>query len=191
MKLIYTNLGILTEERVRELKECGYGVDECGMAGEMAGPSMRMGAGYMGDEMSEPVTRVVVVGPGQEDVLEEGGMASTAGTPSYSSNQGVVELGPQGGIAGSAASGNPGGANVPNPMEPRGKSTVVITPSNDIKESFNHRAERLLEEWMQEELHGDQDKLDLDDDGEIEASDLMLLRRGLRDKQVGKDRKRG
>ena len=190
MKLIYTNFGILTEERVRELKECGYEMDECGMAGEMAGPSMRMGAGYHEMDEEEPV-KVVVIGPGQEDVLEEGGMASTAGTPSYSSNQGVVELGPQGGIAGSAASGNPGGANVPNPMEPRGKSTVVITPSNDIKESFNHRAERLLEEWMQEELHGDQDKLDLDDDGEIEASDLMLLRRGLRDKQVGKDRKRG
>ena len=47
-----------------------------------------------------------------------------------------------------------------------------------------------MEVDMDEELHGDQDKLDLDDDGEIEASDLAMLRRGLTDKQVGEDRKR-
>jgi hypothetical protein len=58
------------------------------------------------------------------------------------------------------------------------------------KENYNRHVERILEAWMEEELHGDQDKLDLDDDGEIEASDLMLIRRGLKDKQVGKDRKR-
>jgi hypothetical protein len=182
MKLIYTNLGILTEERVRELKECGYGVDECGMAGEMAGPSLRMGGGYMGDEISEPVTRVVVVGPGQEDVLEEGDTSTPADGGSVTGTQ-VGNVGPQG-VPGSAASGNPGGANVPNPSEPKTK-----------KESFNHRAEALLEAWMkeevEEELHGNQDKLDLDDDGEIEASDLAMLRRGLKDKHVGKDRKRG
>lgn len=169
MKLIYTNYGILTEERVRELKEYGYGVEECGMAGEMAGPPMRMGGGYMGDEVSEPVTKVVILEPGQDGVIEEGGMASTAGTQSYSSNQGVVEVGPQGGIAGSAASGNPGGANVPDPMEKRGEPRVVISPSNDLKEAFNRRAEALLEAWLEEEakkeekdeLHGDQDELDV------------------------------
>jgi len=187
IRLIYTNHGILTEERVRELKECGYRMEECG-SWDVGGPTgLRSSDRYMGDE---PVAKVVIVGPGQEDVLEEGGMASTAGTPSYSSNQGVVELGPQGGIAGSAASANPGGANVPNPMEPRGEPTVVITPSNKL-ESFNRRAERLLEAWMEEELHGGQGKLDLDDDGKIEASDLAMLRRGLKDKHVGKDRKRG
>ena len=171
MKLIYTNFGILTEERVRELKECGYGVEECGMAGEMAGPSMRMGGGYMGDEMSEPVTRVVVVGPGQEDVLEEGDTSTPADGGSVTGTQ----------ATGSAPNG-PAGA--PSP------SGAAVT-----KESFNRRAEALLEAWMkeevEEELHGNQDKLDLDDDGEIEASDLAMLRRGLKDKHVGKDRKRG
>lgn len=168
MKLIYTNLGILTEERVRELKECGYGVDECGMAGEMAGPSMRMGGGYLGDE---PVTRVVVVGPGQEDVLEEGDTSTPADG---------------GSVTGTQASGSPpnGPAGAPAP------SGAAVT-----REVFNRRAEALLEAWMkeevEEELKGDQDKLDLDDDGEIEASDLKMLRRGLKDKHVGKDRKRG
>jgi hypothetical protein len=59
-----------------------------------------------------------------------------------------------------------------------------------VAERFHRRAEALLEAWLEEELHGDQDKLDLDDDGEIEASDLAMLRHGLTDKQVGEDRKR-
>ena len=46
-----------------------------------------------------------------------------------------------------------------------------------------------VEEDIDEKLHGHQDKLDLDDDGKIEASDLKMLRRGLKDKHVGKDRK--
>jgi hypothetical protein len=173
MKLIYTNLGILTEERVRELKECGYDMKECGIAGgyddEMP---LRMGAGY--HEMPEhemPAKIIVVRGGLEEDVLEEGGMDGTEGSPGYSDNQGALGVGPQG-TDGSAASGNPGGANT-------------------VRENFNRRAAALLEAWLEEELHGEQDKLDLDDDGEIEASDLMLLRRGLTDKQVGKDRKRG
>lgn len=166
MKLIYTNYGILTEERVRELKECGYGVEECGMAGEMAGPPMRMGAGYHEMDGEEPV-KVVILGPGQEDVLEEGDTSTPADGGSVTGTQVAVAM-PSG----------PGGAPAP-----AGSSVVA--------ESFNRRAEALLEAWMEEELHGNQDKLDLDDDGEIEASDLEMLRHGLRDKHVGKDRKRG
>lgn len=171
MKLIYTNHGILTEERVRELRECGYEMEECGYAGAMDGESaIRMGGGYHDMDPEEPVAKVVILGPGQEDVLEEGDTSSPADGGSVTGTQ-VGNVGPQG-VAGSAASGNPGGANT-------------------VHESFNRRAERLLEAWMEEELHGDQDKLDLDDDGEIEASDLEMLRHGLKDKQVGKDRKRG
>ena len=33
MRFIYTNQGILSEERVQELKECGVGIEECGVAG--------------------------------------------------------------------------------------------------------------------------------------------------------------
>ncbi len=172
MKLIYTNLGILTEERVRELKESGYDVQECGMAGgyddEMP---LRMGAGYHEMPENEMPAKIIVVRGGlEEDVLEEGDTSSPADGGSVTGTQ-AANVGPQG-TAGSAASGNPGGANTTG-------------------ESFNRRASALLEAWMEEELHGNQDKLDLDDDGEIEASDLMLLRRGLTDKQVGKDRKRG
>lgn len=185
VRLVYTNHGILTEERVRELKECGYEMEECG-SWDVEGPSMRT-------QHDKPVSKVIILGPGQEDVLEEGDTSTPADGGSVTGTQ-VGNVGPQGGIAGSAASGNPGGANVPNPMERRGEPTVVITPSNKL-ESFNRRAEALLETWMkeevEEELHGDQDKLDLDDDGKIEASDLEMLRHGLTDKQVGKDRKRG
>lgn len=162
VRLFYTNHGILTEERVRELKECGYEMEECG-SWDVEGPSMKT-------QHDEPMAKVVILGPGQEDVLEEGDTSSPADGGSITGTQ-VGNVGPQG-IAGSAASGNPGGANT-------------------VHESFNRRAERLLEAWMEEELHGDQDKLDLDDDGEIEASDLEMLRHGLKDKQVGKDRKRG
>lgn len=168
MKLIYTNYGILTEERVRELKECGYGVDECGMAGEMGGGPIRMSADYHEMDGEEPV-RVVILGPGQEDVLEEGDTSTPADGGSVTGTQVAVAM-PSG----------PGGAPAP--------SGAAVT-----KEAFNRRAEALLETWMkeevEEELHGNQDKLDLDDDGEIEASDLKMLRRGLRDKHVGKDRK--
>ena len=166
VRLIYTNHGILTEERVRELKECGYEMEECG-SWDVKGPSMTA-------RHDEPVAKVVILGPGEEDVLEEGDTSSPADGGSVTGTQ-VANVGPQG-TTGSAASGNPGGANT-------------------VHENFNRRAERLLEEWMkeevEEELHGDQDKLDLDDDGKIEASDLKMLRRGLKDKQVGKDRKRG
>ena len=172
MKLVYTNYGILTEERVRELKECGYGVDECGMAGEMGGTPIRMAHNY--HDMDEPEmdspSKVIVIS-GEEDILEEGDTSTPADGGSVTGTQ----------ASGSAPNG-PAGA--PSP------SGAAVT-----KEAFNRRAEALLEAWMkeevEEELHGDQDKLDLDDDGEIEASDLMLLRRGLTDKQVGKDRKRG
>lgn len=189
VRLVYTNHGILTEERVRELKECGYEMEECG-SWDVGGPTgLRSSDRYMGDE---PVAKVVIVGPGQEDVLEEGDTSTPADGGSVTGTQ-VGNVGPQG-TPGSAASGNPGGANVPDPLERRGEPTVVITPSNKL-ESFNRRAEALLETWMkeevEEELHGDQDKLDLDDDGKIEASDLAMLRRGLKDKHVGKDRKRG
>ena len=181
MKLIYTNLGILTEERVRELKECGYEMEECGCAGELDDAMhMRGGADYheMDHAMEEPETIVIKVVP-EEGVLEEGDTSSPADGGSVTGTQ-AANVGPQG-TAGSAASGNPGGANVPNSSELK-------------KEAFNRRASALLEAWMkeevEEELHGDQKKLDLDDDGEIEASDLKMLRRGLRDKHVGKDRKR-
>ena len=162
VRLIYTNHGILTEERVRELKECGYEMEECG-SWDVEGPKMRT-------QYDEPVAKVVILGPGEEEVLEEGDTSTPADGGSVTGTQ-VANVAPQG-ITGSAASGYPGGANT-------------------VHESFNRRAERLLEAWMEEELHGDQDKLDLDDDGEIEASDLEMLRHGLKDKQVGKDRKRG
>lgn len=143
IRMIYTNHGILTEEHVRDLKECGYEMEECG-SWEVEGPSMRVSDRYMGDE---PVSKVVILGLG-EGVLEEGGMDGTEGSPGYSGNQ-VANVGQQG-VAGSAASGNPGGANVPD-------STKT--------ESFNRRAERLLEAWLEEEveeeLHGDQDELDI------------------------------
>lgn len=173
MKLIYTNHGILTEERVRELKECGYEMEECGMAGAYDDKSpLRMGADY--HEMPEDKPNIIVVRGLEEDVLEEGDTSNPADGGSVTGTQVAV-----------AAPSGPGGA--PSP------SGAAVTA-----EAFNHRAEALLEAWMKEEveedmdekLHGDQDKLDLDDDGEIEASDLRMLRRGLRDKHVGKDRKR-
>ena len=198
IRMIYTNHGILTEEHVRDLKEYGYEMEECG-SWDVEGPSMGVSDRYMGDEMEEPVANVLVVrgsgleeGEHQDDKygdrsnyspdygsMEEASL--TEGDTSVSiegtaTGTQVGNVGPQG-IPGSAASVNPGGANVPNPSEPK-------------KEAFNHRAEALLEAWLEEELHGDQDKLDLDDDGEIEASDLEMLRHGLKDKQVGKDRKR-
>ena len=165
MKLIYTNRGILTEERLREMKECGETMEECGEAGALDDMHpMRMAAGYhempLGSEMDRP-SKIVVIRK-----LDEAG---DEGTPSHSGNQGALEVGPQG-TAGSAASGNPGGANVPDPMEKRGEPRVVISPSNDLKEAFNRRAEALLEAWMEEsifedsvyeELHGDQDELDV------------------------------
>lgn len=167
MKLIYTNHGILTEERVRELKECGYGIEECGMAGSMDDESpIRMGAGYHDMDPEEPVAKVIILGPGQEDVLEEGDTSSPADGGSVTGTQVALAM-PSG----------PGGAPSPS-------GAYVVA------EKFNLRASALLEAWMEEELHGDQDKLDLDDDGEIEASDLEMLRHGLTDKQVGKDRKR-
>lgn len=171
MKLIYTNRGILTEERLREMIECGEQMEECGEVGSLDDMEpIRMRQGYhempLEPEMGAPAKVIVV------RRLEEAG---AEGSPAHSGNQGVAEVGPQG-TAGSAASGNPGGANV-------------------VAEAFNRRAEALLEAWMEEEveeeLHGRQHELDLDDDGEIEASDLAMLRRGLRDKHVGKDRKRG
>jgi len=168
MKLIYTNYGILTEERVRELKECGYGVDECGMAGSW-GEDAEM---HFPETEEKPVAKVIVIrGPSAEDVLEEGDTSNPAVDGSGQGTQVAVSM--PNGPAGAPA---PSGAAV-------------------HAESFNRRAEALLEKWMkeevEEELKGDQDKLDLDDDGEIEASDLKMLRRGLRDKHVGKDRKRG
>jgi hypothetical protein len=172
MKLIYTNLGILTEERVRELRECGYDMQECGCAGSIDDEMhMRGGADYheMDHSMEEPEAIVIRVVPEEEGMLEEGGMDGTGGSPGYTGNQGALGVGPQG-TAGSAASGNPGGANT-------------------VRENFNRRAAALLEAWLEEELHGNQKKLDLDDDGEIEDSDLKMLRRGLRDKHVGSDRK--
>lgn len=165
MRFVYTKYGIVTEERAAELQEldtCGGAMDECGFAGEME--PIRMG-GF--PDSKEPVKVIVVSG---DSMLGEGGMDGPEGSPGYSSNQGVVGVGPQG-IPGSAAGGNPGGANT-------------------VRESFNQYAEFLLESWLEEELHGDQDELDLDDDGKIEASDLKLLRRGLKDKHVGSDRKR-
>jgi hypothetical protein len=167
MKLIYTNYGILTEDRVRELKECGYGVDECGMAGSW-GDETEM-RGFPEDSEAAPA-KVIIVRGMDEDMLEEGDTSTPADGGSVTGTQVAVAM-PSG----------PGGAPAPS-----GASVVA--------EEFNRRAEALLEAWMkeevEEELKGDQDKLDLDDDGKIEASDLKMLRRGLRDKHVGKDRKR-
>lgn len=156
LRLVYTNHGILTEERVRELKECGYEMEECG-SWDAEGPAM----------MDEPKVIVIRSGleeeaeqddkygdrghysPGygsmEEDVLEEGDTSIAADGGSVTGTQ-AGNVGPQG-TAGSAASGNPGGANT-------------------VKESFNRRAEALLEAWMEEEteeeeLHGDQKELDV------------------------------
>lgn len=172
MKLIYTNLGILTEERIREMKECGYELEECGMAGSYDDElPLRMGADY--HEMPEDKPKVIVVRGLEEDVLEEGDTSSPAVGGAVTGTQVAVAA-----PSGPAAAPSPSGAAV-------------------TAETFNRRAEALLEAWMKEEveedidekLHGDQDKLDLDDDGKIEASDLKMLRRGLKDKHVGKDRK--
>jgi hypothetical protein len=157
IRMIYTNHGILTEEHVRDLKEYGYEMEQCG-SWEVEGPNMRT-------HHDEPVAKVVILGPGQEDVLEEGDTSSPDGG-SVTGTQVALAM-----PSGPAGAPSPSGAAV-------------------TKEAFNHRAERILEAWLEEELHGDQDKLDLDDDGEIEASDLEMLRHGLKDKQVGKDRKR-
>lgn len=202
IRMIYTNHGILTEEHVRDLKEYGYEMEECG-SWDVEGPSMGVSDRYMGDEMEEPVAKVLVVRGGLEEgehqdeddiygdrnkytpgygSMEEASLTEGDTSVSIEGTATGTQVGNVGsqGIPGSAASTNPGGANVPDPTK---------------KESFNRRAEALLETWMkeevEEELHGDQDKLDLDDDGKIEASDLAMLRRGLKDKQVGKDRKRG
>lgn len=157
IRMVYTNHGVLMEERVRELREYGYEMEECG-SWEIEGPSMRT-------HHDEPVAKVVILGPGEEDVLEEGDTSSPDGG-SVTGTQVVLAM----------PSGPPG---APSPY-----GAYVVA------EKFNLRASALLEAWMEEELHGDQDKLDLDDDGEIEASDLEMLRHGLTDKQVGKDRKR-
>jgi hypothetical protein len=183
MKFIYTNYGILTEDHVRELKEYGYGVDECGSWDVEEGAPLRMSNGYIGDEMEAPSSKVILIRGGG---LEEGDTSSPADGGSVTGTQVALSM-PNG--PGGAPS--PSGANVPNSSEPKSKPDVVVPPSMDMKrENYNRHVERILEAWMEEELHGDQDKLDLDDDGEIEASDLMLIRRGLKDKQVGKDRKR-
>lgn len=153
MKLIYTNYGILTEERVRELKECGYGVDECGMAGSW-GEDAEM---HFPETEEEPVAKVIVIrGPGQEDVLEEGG---PEGSPGYSLNAGVATVGPQGTPA-SAASGNPGGANI-------------------VEEAFNQFAEYLLDTWLHEEkkkkLSKKQKKLDINKNHKLDKFDFLAL----------------
>jgi len=147
MKLIYTNLGILTEERVRELKECGYEMEECGVAGGYDDSMpMRMGARYheMDGAMEEPEAIIIKVAP-EEGMLEEGDTSSPADGGSVTGTQVAVGI-PSG----------PGGA--PSP------AGAAVTA-----EAFNHRAEALLEAWMKEEkekdedddLEGDQDELDV------------------------------
>lgn len=131
MKLIYTNLGILTEDRVRELKECGYEMEECGMAGSYDDQEpLRMGADYHEMPQHDMPAKIIVVRGGlEEDVLEEGD-TSIPKDGSVTGTQ-AANVGPQG-TAGSAASGNPGGANTTG-------------------ESFNRRASALLEAWLEEE----------------------------------------
>jgi len=163
VKFIYTNHGILTEEHVRELKEDGYDLEECG-SWDVESPVVHMRHG-----MSDPSSKIILI---RGDGLEEGDTSSPADGGSVTGTQ--VGLSMPNGPGGSPS---PSGANVPNSSEPK-------------KEAYNRHVERLLEAWMEEELHGDQPELDLDDDGEIEASDLAMLRNGLTDKQVGKDRKR-
>lgn len=148
MKLIYTNYGILTEERVRELRECGYELEECGVAGGYDDSMpMRMGAGYHEMDMAKPegvtVIKLVPGGPMEEDVLEEGDTSNPADGGSVTGTQEAVA--PPHGAAGAPS---PSGAYV-------------------TKEAFNRRAEALLEAWMKEEkdedddLEGDQDELDV------------------------------
>ena len=190
IRMIYTNHGILTEEHVRDLKEYGYEMEECG-SWDVEGPSMGVSDRYMGDEMEEPVANVLVVrGSG----LEEGEHQDDkyGDRSNYSPDYGSMEEASltEGDTSSPADGGSGTGTQVAlaMPIGPGGApspSGAAVT-----EEAFNHRAERLLEAWLEEELHGDQDKLDLDDDGEIEASDLAMLRRGLTDKQVGEDRKR-
>lgn len=157
MKLIYTNYGILTEERLREMKECGYNMDECGMAGEMGGPSMRMGHGYHDMDEEEPVAKVIIIG-GEEDMLVEGGVDGPEGSPGFAGNQ-IANVGPQG-TPGSAASGNPGGANI-------------------VEEAFNQFAEYLLDTWLHEEkkkkLSKKQKKLDINKNHKLDKFDFLAL----------------
>lgn len=167
MKLVYTNRGILTEERLREMKECGETMEECGEAGALDDMHpMRMGAGYHEMDEEEPV-KVVILGPVEEDVLEEGGME---GSPGHSSNAGVANIGPQG-TTGSAASANPGGAN-------------------KVNEAFNRRAEALLEAWFMEEkkkkLSKKQRKLDINKNKKLDKFDFMALRNIQKKKEKAK-----
>lgn len=154
MKLIYTNYGILTEERVRELKECGYDMDECGMAGEMGGPSMRMGHGYHDMDEEEPVAKVIIIG-GEEDMLEEGDTSTPADGGSVTGTQ-------------ATGSGPNGPAGAPSP------SGAAVT-----KESFNRRAEDLLETWLNEEkkkkLSKKQKKLDINKNHKLDKFDFLAL----------------
>jgi hypothetical protein len=181
IRMIYTNHGILTEEHVRELKEYGYEMEECG-SWEVENPVVHMSHG-----MSDPSSKIILI---RGDGLEEGDTSSPADDGSVTGTQVALSM-----PNGPGGSPSPSGANVPYSSEPNSKPDVVVPPSMDMKrENYNRHVERLLEAWMEEEveeeLHGDQDKLDLDDDGEIEASDLAMLRHGLTDKQVGEDRKR-
>lgn len=154
MKLIYTNYGILTEEHVRELKECGYDMDECGMAGEMGGPSMRMGHGYHDMDEEEPVAKVIIIG-GEEDMLEEGDTSTPADGGSVTGTQ-------------ATGSGPNGPAGAPSP------SGAAVT-----KESFNRRAEDLLETWLNEEkkkkLSKKQKKLDINKNHKLDKFDFLAL----------------
>lgn len=190
IRMIYTNHGILTEEHVRDLKECGYEMEECG-SWEVEAPSMRVYDRYMGDEMEEPVAKVLVVrGSG----LEEGEHQDDkyGDRSNYSPDYGSMEEASltEGDTSSPADGGSVTGTQVALAMPSGPGGAPSPSGAAVTKEAFNHRAEALLEAWLEEELHGDQDKLDLDDDGEIEASDLAMLRRGLTDKQVGEDRKR-
>jgi hypothetical protein len=160
MKLIYTNLGILTEDRVRELKECGYEMEECGMAGSYDDQEpLRMGADYHEMPQHDMPAKIIVVRGGlEEDVLEEGDTSSPADGGSVTGTQVAVAM-PNG----------PAGA-----PSPSGGAVVA--------ETFNRRAEALLEAWLEEEkksdddLEGDQDELDVAPPfGKLTGADFKTL----------------
>jgi hypothetical protein len=168
IRLVYTNHGILTEERVRELKECGYGVDECG-SWDVESPVVHMSHG-----MSDPSSKIILI---RGDGLEEGDTSSPAdGGGSVTGTQVALSM-----PNGPGGSPSPSGANVPNSSEPKSKPDVVVPPSMDMKkENYNRHVERLLEAWMEEEveeeLRGDQNELDVAPPfGELTGADFKNL----------------
>lgn len=184
MKLVYTNLGILTEERVRELRECGSGVDECGMAGSW-GDDTEM-RGFPEDSEKAP-TKVIIIRGTDEDMLDEADTSNPAVGGSVTGTQASISA-PYG-PAGAQSPSGPGAQSLAqSPSAPPGAQS----PSDQAatKEAFNRRAEALLEAWFMEEkkkkLSKKQRKLDINKNKKLDKFDFMALRNIQKKKEKAK-----